>query len=212
MRKYHASGVVPAGGGILLVLLAVVSGLIVGGILWAIDNFIHFYLVLAFPLFAGAIAGAVLALVVASAVIAALVMYGTYHFAGYYVSFRGEIRNLLVERGAKSATEADVDAFADQILQSEVGDTGLLGYLKLNAREGITITRATAVTSETGMTLQGTGVWIYWGVEILLAALMAAIAAGRAAGQQRWRSRRANRARTCSTRSGTATSTEPAAC
>ena len=56
MRKYRASNRVPFVGFLLLLLIAVLGGAVLGGILWAVDDLAHFYLVIVFPLFAGAIA------------------------------------------------------------------------------------------------------------------------------------------------------------
>ncbi len=195
MRKYRASGAAPVGGVILLLVAAVVGGLALGGILWAIEHFVNLYLVVLFPLVAGAIAGGLLALIVGSSkirnpliaglagLIAGVVIAGTYHFATYYISFRGEARNILIEDGVKSPTEAEVDEVADFFLQSEVGDSGFIGYMKLAAREGITITRTVSTSSSSGLTFQDTGAWIFWGAELLGMAVLAALMAGRAAGE-----------------------------
>jgi hypothetical protein len=196
MRKYRASGAAPAGGVLLLLIAAVVSGLLFGGILWAIEHFANLYLVVLFPLVAGALAGGLLSFIVRSSkvrnpliamlagLIAGIIIAGTYHFAGYYITFRGEIRTAFEESGEKNVTDAQIDEFTDEILLDEVGDTGFLGYMKLNAREGITVSRVTGSSSSgSGITFQDTGAWIFWGVELLAIVLIAALLARRAAAE-----------------------------
>ena len=194
MRKYRASGAAPAGGVALLLVVALVGGAVIGGTLWAIEHFTNFYLVVLFPLAAGAILGGILALVVRSSKIrspiiaglfglaAGVIAYGVYHFAAYYVTFRGEVRTALVENGAKAPSDGDVDELMNLVLRDEVGDTGFMGYMNLMAREGITINR-TVSTSSSGIHLQGTGAWVYWGIDVVAVALIAAFMAGRAAGE-----------------------------
>lgn len=195
MRKYRASGAAPAGGIVLLLLISVVSGVVVGGILWAVDNFLSLYLVVLFPLLAGVIVGGILTLVVRGVkirsplaagligLIGGLLIYSTYHSALYYINFRGEAREALVEGGSQAPTEADVDELTNAFLRAEVGDTGLVGYLKLAAQEGITITRATSISSESGIELKDNVLLGYWGLELLLVALGVAVAAGHAANE-----------------------------
>jgi hypothetical protein len=195
MRSYRASRAAPFGGIIALLLVAIAGGLIVGGILWAVDNYLSLYLVVLFPLLAAVIVGGTLTLVVRGvkirspllagliALIGGLLIYSTYHFALYYINFRGEARNALVEGGTKSPSEADVDELADSFLQEEVGDTGFVGYLKLAAQDGITITRTTSTSSSSGIELKDNVLLGYWGLEWLLVALGVAVAAGRAANE-----------------------------
>jgi hypothetical protein len=111
MRKYQPSGRIPYLGFILLILVALLGGAAVGGILWALDHYLNISLVFVFPLFAGAIVGGLLVLSVRSTkvrspffaalmgIVAGIVIYGVYHAASYYVSFRGEIREFYAEEG-----------------------------------------------------------------------------------------------------------------
>jgi hypothetical protein len=193
MRSYRASGAAPFGGVILLLLIAVASGLIVGGILWAVDNYLSLYLVVLFPLLAAAIVGGILTLLVRGVkirspllagligLIGGLLIYATYHYATYYVSFRNAVRDSLVESGAKSVSDAELDELINEQLQVDFGDTGFVGYLKLAAQDGITITRTTSISSESGIELKDNVLLGYWGLEWLLVALGVAVATGRAA-------------------------------
>jgi hypothetical protein len=195
MRKYRASNRIPFGSFILLVLLGAVGGAALGGVLWALDSQLHFYLVLLFPIVAGAILGGILAWgvrvgkvrspFVAGIVglLAGVLMFGVYHFAGNTITFRGEARDALIENSGKSFNESLLDRRIDEILDEEVGDTGFVGYLRLAAREGFSITRTSASSSGSELDLSGDVVFGYWALEILIAAAFAAIIAGRAAGQ-----------------------------
>ena len=188
MRSFRASNQAPFGSIILMLIVAVVVGAIVGGILWAIEHFTSFYLVVAFPIFAGFIAGGALTLVIRSGkvrspliaglcgIIAALVMYGVYHYAGYYVTFREQVRQGFIEEGF-APTEDELNQFIDEGLQVEVGDTGFIGYMKYAAQIGFSITRATGSSSSSGIEIKDTIAWVYWGAEILIAAAVAAFTA-----------------------------------
>ncbi|MBA3875177.1 MAG: hypothetical protein H0X30_39130, partial [Anaerolineae bacterium] len=93
MQKYHASNQMTFGGFITLLVLAIISAAALGGVLFALDYYLHFYLILMFPLFAGAIAGGLLARgvqvgkvrspIVAGIIglLCGLLMYGVYHTA-----------------------------------------------------------------------------------------------------------------------------------
>lgn len=182
-------------GFIPLLIIAVIVGTIVGGIIWAVEHFASLYLIVAFPIIGGAIAGAVLGLIakgtglrnlfliVLGGIVAGLVMYSVYHFASYYVSFRGEARTVIVDQIGSEPSDAEVDEFVNSFLQEQVADTGFMGFMKLGAQEGITITR-TVSSSGSGFTLQGTLAWVYWAVEIVLAIGIAASTAWKRATQE----------------------------
>jgi len=178
-----------------MLILGVIVGAALGGVLWAIEHFTSFYLVLLFPLVAGAILGGVLAFIVRSSkvrnpliaglvgIVAAVVMYGVYHVASYYVTFRGQVREFILEDSNETPSDEELDAIINAVLESEVGDTGFVGYLKLTAEEGISITRATASSSSSGLELKDELVWGYWVIEFLLAAGFAAWIAAKEARQ-----------------------------
>ncbi len=195
MQKYRASNHMSLGGFVLLLILAIISAAALGGVLFALDYYVHLYWVLIFPLVAGSIAGGLLARGVYTAkirspllagivgLLCGVLMFGVYHAASYYVGFLTDMRASYVENVGEEPTDAEFTRALDALLEDEVGDTGILGYLKLTAREGFSITRSSVTSSSSGIDLQGDVVWIYWGVEILLAGLFAAFIAGRAAGE-----------------------------
>ena len=174
----------------LLLILGIISAGALGGILWAVDNYLNFYLVVAFPLLAGALAGGLLVLGVRSGKVrspflAALIglltgvlIFGVYHFATYYVTFRGAVRDVYVEDVGKAPSDAELDQYINKGLQRNTGDTGFIGYLKFAAQEGMTITNSTySSSSSSDIDLKDQWVWVYWGVELLLAGGVAAILA-----------------------------------
>lgn len=195
MQKYRASNHVSFGGFILLLVLAVVAGAALGGVLFAVDYYIKFYLVLLFPIVAGAIAGGLLARGVYSAkvrspfvaflvgLICGVLIFAVYHVASYYIGFRNDVRAIYVENAGEEPTDTELNEFIDFVLEDEVNDTGFVGYLKLLADEGFSITRTASTSSSSGIDLQGDVVFAYWGIEILIAALFAAFIAARAAGE-----------------------------
>lgn len=190
MRSYRPSGAISAGGFILLLLLAIIVGAIVGGILWAVDNYAHLYLVIAFPILAGGIAGGLLTLVVRGTkvrnplmaglmgILAGLIMYSVYHYAGYAVTFRGQLRDAFVQETKKTPTEADLDDLEKLVFQDhDIKETGFVGYIKWSADTGFTVTNSTtptSTTSESDIEIQGNVAYGYYALEILIAALIAA--------------------------------------
>jgi hypothetical protein len=195
MRAYQPSGVISGGGFLLLLLLAVLAGVVVGAVLWAVDNYVHFYLVIAFPILAGAIAGGLLIRAVKSSkirnplmaglagIIAGLIMYGVYHYASYYISFRNDfIRPTYIENNPGSTpTDTQLDQFMNDGLMRAVQDTGFIGYIKYTAKIGFTITRTGSTSSETPIELKDNVAYGYWVLEILIAAGVAAVLAANAA-------------------------------
>ncbi len=187
MRSYRPSGAVPGGAFFRLLIIAILSGLILGAILWAVDNYIHFYLVLLFPLVGGGIAGGALAAGVRGGkvrsplvaglmgLLAGLIMFGVYHGANYYVTFRSQLRDLIVERTNQTPTDEDLNALEGLLYQdSNIQETGFIGYLKFAADAGFTITSTGSTSSSSPMEIKGTIAFVYWGIEILLACLIAA--------------------------------------
>jgi hypothetical protein len=111
-------------------------------------------------------------------------MFGVYHFASYYITFRNEIRAIYVDQTDKTPTEADLDKFIDTGLKSEVNDTGFIGYMRYAAKQGITVTPTTStVTNEKATELKDGLAWGYWGIELLFAMVIAAGLAWQAAKQ-----------------------------
>lgn len=187
MHPYQPSQKVETRGFIWLLCSALIGGTAIGGSVWLVSLFI--YLILLFPWLMGKAGGFVMAtgvrrgkvrspqIAAVFSGLAGLVIYGTLQ-AGDYVSFRlaasEEIRREIGE-----VDQGDVDQIIDVFLQEETGSTGVLGYLKLSAQEGIGINRAGS--SQAGISITGVGVWIYWAVELALIEYLMIVAAVAAA-------------------------------
>jgi hypothetical protein len=181
MKRYRSSGRVPFGGLIALLLVTIIGSLIVGGIVFAVSHLI--YLIVLFPLLMGVIGGGILVGVVKgtkvrSPIIAALFgliigvgIIGVYRFAEYYIDFRNEITTSIRESEGEGVSQQEIDEFIDLSLEEETGSPGFVGFLKYSASLGTTITRSSG-SSE--MQLDEKATWIYWGVELLIVALVSA--------------------------------------
>lgn len=191
MRKYRPSNRMPAQSFFLLLILGIASGIGVGLLLWRVSSWLNF-LAIVMVAVAGAIVGQLLVLVVrpgkvrnpliagAIGLLSGMLLYGVYQYADYYFTFRDEMRALYIENVGEAPTDAELDQELDAIMQNTVGDTGFVGYLRLTAEVGISLSRS-PTSSSSGIELTGTGVLVYWGLEALLAAIIAAMLPFRAA-------------------------------
>jgi hypothetical protein len=190
MREYRPSNRVPLPGLLLMITAAVVGGLGAGVITYFVSR--ELYLVVVFPILLGLLCGWIAALVVqigrvraplaagAFGVLMALILYGTYRYADYYWGFRGDLKKHFEDAIDQKITDDQYQAFEDMALQEAVDATGFVGYTKLTAREGITITKATRLTGG-GLTLKGGVLYVYWMIEIGLISYFAAAGAYRSA-------------------------------
>ncbi len=179
MKRYRPSGRLPFGGLIGLILATIIGSLIIGGLVFAVSHLI--YLIVLFPFIMGALGGGLLSLVVKSSkvrspiiaglfgIIMGIGIIGTVHFLDYYITDRNEFRAFVIEEMGEDVPQEEVDAFLDEFLLEETGSSGFIGDLKFNAQQGTTITRT---SSE--ITLDENGTWVYWGVELLIVALLGA--------------------------------------
>ena len=193
MRSYRASNRIPLVGFLLLIVVGGAAAVGLGLALWEISSLMNF-LAIMIVLLTGLILGGILSLVarigkIRNPLIAGLIglllgvlLYGVYQYAGYTITFRDEARAAIAENAGKTPSDIVLDKQLDTILQGEVGNTGFIGYLLLNAKIGITLTSSSS-SSSSDVELTGTGVWIYWGLEMLMVAGFAAFGAARAARQ-----------------------------
>jgi hypothetical protein len=191
MKPYRPSNIVPLPGLLILLLLTAIAGLIVGGLLWFVDNRIGLYLIILFPIIAGFIVGTagtrgvgmgkIRNPLVAGLIglLGGVLVGGVYHYLGYELSFKEEVRQAIIQQSPTATfSPQDVQNFTDEFLRSEVNDTGFVGFLKLEAKEGITITRS---SSSSGIALKDAWAWGYFVFEILVIAVLAAIMMSNAA-------------------------------
>jgi hypothetical protein len=191
LKAYYPSNEAPIGGIFLLVLVAVLGGLILGGILYAVSNLI--YLVLLFPLGLGFVGGMIISwavtrgkvrnIIIASVfgALMGLVIYGVYTYGEYYF-FQQDVYKAISENLAEDGKEignVSPTEVTDMVLDSEVGETGFPGFMKYMAKEGVTITGR---SSSGGFTLSGIWYWVYFIIELVLIITVAVIASAQAAG------------------------------
>lgn len=180
LRRYVASG--RSGPGALPAVLAasLLAGVALGVIEGLISRWLSLFLL--FPLFIGIAAGATAAAMVARFKLRApglaLLLGFVGGAAGYvadhvtvYFQFRSEMA-AVVKQDQPAASDADVSAKIDEMLTHEVGAPGFQGFLRLSAREGVSIKRMTT-SSDAGLSLKDTAAWILWAIELLGAALIA---------------------------------------
>lgn len=137
----------------LFLPIALIACGVVGGVL-AFISYNYFSLIVIFPVIMGVVAGTMARQVVKQtdggnsfktillAIVLALITYGVYRYAEYYLTF---------------------EEFGNRIKAIAT----FPNYLNWSAEQGISITRATQSDSS-GLELTGQGVWIFWGVEILI--------------------------------------------
>lgn len=155
------------------------AGIVIGGLISLIGNFI--YLILIFPIIMGVASGAVINSVVTSQKIrspfvvivaglfATLVIYGSMHFADY-LQFRNamakEVQSQVIAEYGEEAPKEDIQTFINYILVQETGLPGFIGYILLSAREGVSISSVGVGSSnDSGINL-GAFTWLYWLVEM----------------------------------------------
>jgi len=188
-RPYVASGRFPDGAMPKLAALSVGAGLGTG----LVEGFASQWLslLLVYPALVGFAAGGVAAavclrqrirnpaLAIAIAAVGALLGEGAVHAMQYQ-----HARSVLVEAienspdGQALAQSGQIGEAVDSVLAGDAHDLPFVGYLKLAAQNGITITSSHG-SSSSGPTLTGVGVYTLWALNLALA-LGIAIAIARA--------------------------------
>jgi hypothetical protein len=179
MKTYKPSGIAPIQGILIALAFAGVAGLIAGGLLWFFDHKIGLYLILLFPAVAGfivafATSGGVDTGKIRNPLVAGLIgllggvlALGVYHYLSYEISFKDSVKEALAQQSKTQVSSADVQKFSDEYLRGEVGDTGFMGFLKDEAKQGISITRS---SSSSGIELKDGWAWGYFIIEGLIIA------------------------------------------
>jgi hypothetical protein len=191
MREYKSSGIAPFPGIMMALSYGLVTAAIVGGILFAIDHYIGFYLIVLFPIFAGFIVSFALSQGITAGkirnagvamllgAICGLATMGVYHFLNYQIGFKNDIKNA-ISQGGSSVTDQVEQGAEDLFLTQEVKQTGFMGFLTYQAKQGITITRS---SSRSGLTLTDGWAWGYFGIEVLIVIFIAGMIASSTAGE-----------------------------
>ncbi len=182
-RPYLPSGQSNSGG-ITLLIAASVGAAVAGGVAEGLVSK-WFSLLLVFPVLLGGVVGFAATWVIArshvrspwvAAVVAALAgfvaqaaVYGV-----QYAQFRSDFASELTQNPALHDS-MDTQLRIDQQLEEDTGQRGLMGYLKLRAQVGTQIQNAGH--SGSGLKLSGTGFWLLFGINFLLAGGIAASSA-----------------------------------
>lgn len=167
--------------GILLLFAALVpAGIVIGALASLIGRFV--YLIVFFPLAMGAAAGVVIkaiamrekirsaVVLIAAGVFSAVLIFGSMHYFDY-LQFRRDVEKQIqadvIAQEGQAAPSEKVQAFIDYALTEETGSSGFAGYVLLEAREGVSISRVGTGSSDSGINL-GRLTWLYWLVELVL--------------------------------------------
>jgi hypothetical protein len=156
-------------------LLVIVWALVVG---FAVGVFSHLiYIVFLIPLVMGINSGKMIVDVIKRAkvrttarlvflsVLAAVVMYGTFHYTRY-MGFVVQVSFEMFEGLSEATDEKNLGlakGFADYALQEETGYSGFVGYILYRAGEGVSIGR---LTRSSGLNLGPVLTWLYWALEL----------------------------------------------
>ncbi len=105
-----------------------------------------------------------------------------YHYLSYSIGFPNDIRSELEFVGAPTDDET-VERTRSFILEDETGSDGFLAFVKLEAQNGLTVSGSSS--SDSGIALEGTAAWIYYGVEALIIAAVSLFTA-RVSGTAEW--------------------------
>ena len=181
MKPYQPSQVVPAGGAVILLAVAVVGGAVIGALGSLLANLI--YLILLFPLLMGLIGGALIAAAVragkirnpvvalAGGLVIGVVIYGSMWTADY-LQFRNSVKSEILARAA-AANLLDVESLIDEALVSQTGRPGFIGFLLVRDQAGVSIGRVGSGSNP--FNLGPVFSWVYWGIELLIILGMAAV-------------------------------------
>lgn len=175
----------------MALIFAIVSALIVGGLLWVFDQKLGFYLILLFPAVAGIIVGTITAkginvgklrnpmLAGLICMLGGLLATGTYHFLNYQFGFRNDVRQAIsAQNSGVNPSELKVQKAVDDYLRGQVGDTGFVGFLKVEIKQGISISRGSSNSGAVLTDAWAAGYFIFEGLVVAgLAALWGASAA-----------------------------------
>jgi hypothetical protein len=166
-RPYRPSGLSDPGSLPLLVAGCFVAGGLAGVVESVVGRWIH--LLVIFPLLTGLAVGAFAAWTIgrrrirAPLLAAAVAGAGGFtaqladHVTEYY-RFRADIEEPARQRGLT----------VDEALEAMTGSPGFVGFMRLRAREGVTLQRA-GESGDRGTHVSGAGSFVLWGVEALLA-------------------------------------------
>ena len=178
MRNYQPSNIAPSQGVAILAVSSLVSGVAIGGATAFIGKFIYF--IVLFPLGMGFATGSVLGFAVKKGkirnpliaiglgLLGGLVTYGALKY-GQYINFQQELVTVMEREYAvtdKNLAREQIDT----ILQEKTGSSGFVGFVKIAAQEGITISRS----GRGGFTIKDNFAYLLWLIELGIVGFLAA--------------------------------------
>jgi len=160
-------------------IFATLAGSLIGVVASLLSHIVH--IVFLFPLGMGFLGGLAIEktitklkirkipVAVGLGILMTIAMYGTYHFTNYQV-FRFllsyELNQTLMEKAGTSNPEV-ASVIADYAIKKASGYAGLVGYILIMAKEGISIGH---IISTTDLNLGPFITWFYWLIELAIIA------------------------------------------
>jgi len=177
MRTYQPSNIAPSQGVAILAISSLVSGVAIGGATAFISKFIYF--IVLFPIGMGFATGAAMGLAVKKGkirspitalglgVLGGLVTYGSLMY-GQYINFQQETEKIM-EREYNVTDKNQAKEQINNFLQQETGSSGFVGFLKMSAKEGITISRRSS-----SFEIKDNFAYLLWLIELGIVGFLAA--------------------------------------
>jgi hypothetical protein len=162
---------------ILVLLAAIISGVIVGLLLYFADVQFGFYLVVLFPLLGGILIGvatylpvvtkkvATLPLILA-AVVGCAIALGVY-WGGQFLAYQESLIQIVQEQEPDLTRDEALEMIA-RLEESLFESTGFMAFLKDSAETGIIISRATSSSDTGGIELKDNLAYGFWIFEIIM--------------------------------------------
>ncbi|MEM8639879.1 MAG: hypothetical protein AAGG51_13840 [Cyanobacteria bacterium P01_G01_bin.54] len=98
-----------------------------------------------------------------------LMIYGTMNTLGYN-QFKGTVAQQL-EAEAGQVSPSEIDRVVERFLQDEVSASGIWGYMKYEAKQGLNF-RLSRRGRHAEFNIGATWTWIYWALELLIIELL----------------------------------------
>ena len=177
MRTYQPSNIAPSQGVAILAISSLVSGVAIGGATAFISKFIYF--IVLFPIGMGFATGAAMGLAVKKGkirnpitalglgVLGGLVTYGSLMY-GQYMNFQQETEKIM-EREYNVTDKNQAKEQINNFLQQETGSSGFVGFVKMSAKEGITISRRSS-----SFQIKDNFAYLLWLIELGIVGFLAA--------------------------------------
>jgi len=186
MKTYQPSNIAPSQGVAILAASSLVSGAAIGGATAFVSKFIYF--IVLFPIGMGFATGAVLGFAVKKGkirnpvtalgigVLGGLVAYGALMY-GQYMNFQDETERIMATEYQITDQQKAREGI-ETFLKEETGSSGFVGFLKLAAKEGTSISRGSSKIK-----LNETFTYLLWLIELGIVGFLAASIPFGAAGE-----------------------------